>query len=88
MNDTKQADGGAVLSSAGLGAGAEARKRVRAVEYEPGWGWIARGPDGKEVLADFRWRTRSAARDVATNARDLAAPNVMSTTPSTTPPVA
>ena len=42
------------------------RKRgVKRVEYEPGWGWIARNPDGTEVIPDFRWVSRSVARDVA-----------------------
>ena len=48
---------------------ARKRTRVRAVEYEPGWGWIARDPDGNEVLPDFRWASRSVARDVAYTAR-------------------
>jgi len=46
------------------------KHRVCTVEYEPGWGWIARDPrTGAEVLKDFRWRTRAAARDVVACAR-------------------
>lgn len=44
--------------------------RIRTVEYEPGWGWIARDPwTGKEVIEDFVWRTRSVARAVVDEAR-------------------
>jgi hypothetical protein len=60
-------------SSNPLGTCNGVRNRVRSVEYEPGWGWIARGPDGREVQPEFRWRTRSAARDVAACARALVA---------------
>lgn len=39
--------------------------RIRTVEYEPGWGWIARDPrTGKEVIHDFRWSSRAIARQV------------------------
>lgn len=34
------------------------------VEYDPGWGWIARKADGSECWPDFRWSSRSVARDV------------------------
>jgi hypothetical protein len=51
-------------------------RRVRTVEYEPGWGWIARDPrTGREVLENFRWTSRSVARDVVREARALAQPN-------------
>lgn len=47
-------------------------KRIKTIEYEPGWGWIARSPwTGKEVLDNFRWRTREVARDVVRQARLL-----------------
>ena len=40
--------------------------RIRTVEYEPGWGWIARDPrTGKEVIHDFRWSSRAIAREVS-----------------------
>lgn len=40
-------------------------KRVRTVEYEPGWGWIARDPaTGEEIIPNFRWASRSVARTV------------------------
>lgn len=39
-------------------------KRVKRVEYERGWGWIARRKDGTEVWPDFRWSSRSVARAV------------------------
>ena len=39
--------------------------RIRTVEYEPGWGWIARDPrTGKEVIHDFRWSSRAIAQDL------------------------
>lgn len=40
-------------------------RRVRRVEREDGWGWIARRRDGTEVWPDFRWASRSVARAVA-----------------------
>ena len=44
--------------------------RIRTVEYEPGWGWIARDPmTGKEVIDDFRWRSRAIARQVVSGVR-------------------
>lgn len=43
-------------------------KRVRTVEREPGWGWIARDPAGYEVTPDFRWASREIARGVAREA--------------------
>lgn len=47
-------------------------KRVRAVEYEPGWGWIARDPrTGLEILPDFRWASRSVARSVVLERRAI-----------------
>lgn len=75
MNTEQPTQPAVVLSTAPLGACSGVRKRMRSVEYEPGWGWIARGPDGREVLPEFRWRTRSAARDVAKEARALVASN-------------
>lgn len=51
-------------------------RRVRTVEYEPGWGWIARDPrTGREVLENFRWTSRSVARDVVDQCRNMAQPN-------------
>ena len=47
--------------------------RVRTVEHESGWGWIAREPNtGAEVLPGFRWASRSVARDVVQEARQRA----------------
>lgn len=40
-------------------------KRVKRVEHERGWGWIARDRHGDEVVKEFRWTSRSIARDVA-----------------------
>ncbi len=40
-------------------------RRVRTVEHDPGWGWIARDPQGHEVIPGFRWASRSIARCVA-----------------------
>lgn len=40
-------------------------KRVRRVEYDPGWRWIARDKFGLEYMeTGFRWSSRSVARDV------------------------
>ncbi len=48
--------------------------RVRTVGHEAGWGWIARDPStGVEVWPGFRWASRSVARDVVRDVRDLAA---------------
>ena len=48
--------------------------RIRTVEYEPGWGWIARDPrTGKEVIHDFRWSSRAIARQVVSGVRPLCA---------------
>lgn len=55
------------------GQARRSRKRVRTVEREAGWGWIARNPDGSEVIRDFRWSSRSVARAVARDARIIAA---------------
>jgi hypothetical protein len=45
-------------------------KRIRTVEYDPGWGWIARNPyTGEEVIKDFVWRSRSVARAVVAEAK-------------------
>lgn len=44
-------------------------RRVRTVEHEVGWGWIARNPDtGSEIWPGFRWASRSVARDVVREA--------------------
>ena len=44
--------------------------RIRTVEYEPGWGWIARDPKtGKEVIHAFRWSSRAIARQVVSDCR-------------------
>lgn len=51
-------------------------RRVRTVEYEPGYGWIARDPiTGREVIENFRWTSRSVARDVVRQAMLSATPN-------------
>ncbi|MBQ0917508.1 hypothetical protein KBW71_03565 [Hydrogenophaga aromaticivorans] len=51
-------------------------RRVRTVEYDPGWGWIARDPStGREVLENFRWTSRSVARDVVDQCRNMVQPN-------------
>ena len=48
--------------------------RIRTVEYEPGWGWIARDPrTGKEVVHDFRWSSRAIAREVSRECERLGA---------------
>ncbi len=48
--------------------------RIRTVEYDPGWGWIARDPStGKEILHDHRWPSRAMARSVVQQQRTLAA---------------
>lgn len=43
-------------------------KRVRRVEYDPPWGWVARKRDGTEIgpggEQGFRWTSRSVARCV------------------------
>lgn len=39
--------------------------RVRTVEYDPGFGWIARNPaTGEEIMPNFRWSSRAVARTV------------------------
>ena len=45
--------------------------RVRTIEHDPGWGWIARNPfTGKAIFNDdWRWVSRSVARAVVTEAR-------------------
>lgn len=53
----------------------ERTQRIRTVEYEAPWGWIARNPwTGAEVIPEFRWRTRSVARCVVDEARLLSKP--------------
>jgi hypothetical protein len=50
-------------------------KRVRTVEYEPGWGWIARNPwTGEECWPDFVWASRSVARAVVDDYRRAGPP--------------
>lgn len=63
MNETKPA-GAASAVERRVG-----RRHVRTVEYEPGFGWIARDPHGNEVWPEFRWASRSVARDVARQAK-------------------
>jgi len=41
---------------------------MKRVEYDPGFGWIARRRDGTEVMKDFRWASRSVARTVTREA--------------------
>ena len=41
---------------------------MKTVEHDPGWGWIARDPQGREVIPDIRWASRAIARDVARDA--------------------
>ena len=64
---------GSPKCSACNGTGEQARRfvmRIRTVEYEPGWGWIARCPrTGKEVIHDFRWSSRAIARQVVSGVR-------------------
>lgn len=55
--------------------------RVRTVEYDPGWGWIARSPfTGAEIPEPgFRWFSRESARCVVAECRMLRkAPNAIS----------
>jgi hypothetical protein len=53
-------------------------KRVRTVEYEPGYGWIARNPEtGQEVIENFRWASRSVARTVVAETRLLSSRNAL-----------
>lgn len=57
-------------------------RRVRTVEYDPGFGWIARNPaTGQEIQKDFRWTSRSVARDVVDQARRLATGPALTTMP-------
>lgn len=48
-------------------------ERIRTVEYDPGWGWIARCPwSGFEIMCPgFRWNSRSVARAVVYESRVL-----------------
>lgn len=43
------------------------REKWTTIEYDPGWGWIARNPYGN----GFRWRTRDIARAVVDESRLL-----------------
>lgn len=46
--------------------------RIKTVEHEPGWGWIARNPfTGADILTDFRWSSRGIARAVVSECREL-----------------
>ncbi len=47
-------------------------KRVKRVEYDPGWGWIARNKDGTEIMPGFCWASRSVARTVVAETDMLA----------------
>ena len=48
-------------------------KRVKTVEYDPGFGWIAReSATGEEIMPNFRWSSRSVARTVVAETRLLA----------------
>ncbi len=50
--------------------------RIRTVEYDAPWGWIAHNPwTGEEVIEGFRWRTRDVARTVVDEARLLSKPD-------------
>lgn len=47
-------------------------RRVKTVEYDPGYGWIARHPrTGDEIIAGFRWASRAVARTVVLEAKLL-----------------
>lgn len=72
----KPADAYSVALTVGLDAGASGR-RVRTVEYDPGYGWIARNPfTGREIPEDgFRWVSRSVARSVVLECKLLRASN-------------
>lgn len=76
QQDQTKTDGGLSDLTDGLCAGAK-RKRVRTVEYDIGWGWIARNPFTGQVIPDddFRWSSRSVARSVVLECRLLQAPN-------------
>lgn len=46
--------------------------RVKTVEYDDGFGWIARNPfTGEEIMPGFRWASRSVARTVVAECRML-----------------
>lgn len=47
--------------------------RFRTVEYEPGWGWVARDPwSGFDIMVPgFCWKSRSVARAVVYESRVL-----------------
>jgi hypothetical protein len=64
---------GKTMSPATKGSGIECVGRVRTVEYDPGWGWIARNPYTGRAIPDedFRWRSRSVARSVVLECRLL-----------------
>lgn len=46
-------------------------KRIRTVEHDPGYGWIARDPRTGNAIPDedFRWNSRSVARTVVLEAK-------------------
>jgi hypothetical protein len=51
------------------------QKRVRTVERDSGWGWIARNPyTGREIIENHRWPSRSIARGVVEDCRTRRAP--------------
>lgn len=46
--------------------------RIRTVEYDADWGWIARSVwTAEEIIPGLRWRTRSVARTVVDEDRLL-----------------
>lgn len=49
------------------------RGRFRTVEFEPGWGWVARDPwSGFDIMEPgFCWNSRYVARTVVDEARVL-----------------
>ncbi len=75
MSEAKQSD-----STAELGGGPKARKRVRVVERDPRGGWIARSVHTGAIYPsdDFRWNTRDGAWHAAWEARTLGEPNTNS----------
>lgn len=47
---------------------------MKRVEYDPGWGWIARDRNGKAIFDEnWRWNSRSVARSVCKESDFLAA---------------
>ncbi|WP_149344770.1 hypothetical protein [Neorhizobium sp. P12A] len=49
--------------------------RIKTVEYEEGFGWIARHPvTGEEIIPEFRWASRAIARTVVLESRMFTEP--------------